>query len=88
MGLCSFSLLLVLMLCTSILDVNISWFCDKNFISDKIYWEGIVSIPNDDYRLCLTGTYVIASNIIVIYISLLNYILLTDLSKCYNVAKG
>jgi hypothetical protein len=28
------------------LDVNISWFCSKKFISDKMYWELIVSIPS------------------------------------------
>jgi len=30
-----------------VLDVNFSWFCSKNFIKDRIYWEVIVSIPND-----------------------------------------
>ena len=37
----------MLILWTSVLDVNFSWFFGKNFIKDRIYWEIIVSTPND-----------------------------------------
>jgi len=36
----------MLILWTSVLDVNFSWFFNKNFIKDRIYWEVIVNIPN------------------------------------------
>ena len=37
----------MLILCTSLLNVYLSWFCSTNFVKDIIYWEVSVSIPND-----------------------------------------
>ena len=37
----------MLILCTSVLNVYLSWFCSTNFIKGKIYWEVNVNIPND-----------------------------------------
>ena len=45
-GLCSFSLSLVFILCTEVLNVKVSKLDERNRIEESMYWEVSVNISN------------------------------------------
>ena len=45
-GLCSFNLSLVFMLCTEVLNVKVSKLDERNLIEESMYWEVSVNISS------------------------------------------